>query len=181
METENAVLTEAVVHEDQLRTLINAFRLVSVSLDLKETLHGILMAVQKLIPYDAAGVFVFDPGSVSLRGFEVIGYQTELTQTASVCCGKGIIGHVLETGKGVVVSDVSRDPHYIRAREQTQSELAAPLIGSGGRAIGVINLESNLPHAYDHADLQLLEMMNDEQIRKRFFNSSFIIHHSSFR
>jgi sigma-B regulation protein RsbU (phosphoserine phosphatase) len=58
----------------------------------------------------------------------------------------------------VVVSDVSRDPDYIRAREETQSELAAPLLGSGGKAIGVINLESDLPNAYDQVDMQLLEM-----------------------
>jgi sigma-B regulation protein RsbU (phosphoserine phosphatase) len=159
METDGAVITGAMAHEDQLRTLIKAFRLVSISLDLKETLHGILKAVQKLISYDAAGIYVFDPPTKSLRGFEIIGYESALTQSASsVCCGKGIIGRVLEREKGVVVSEVSRDPDYVRAREETRSEMAAPLIGSGEKAIGVINLESDLPNAYDHTDLQMLEM-----------------------
>lgn len=156
--TSNTPTSEATVNAEQLRTLIKAFRLVSVSLDLRETLRGILRAVKKLITYDAAGIYVFDPLTKSLRGYEVIGYETDITQTEPFYAGKGIIGRVLETGKGVVVQDVTTDPYYIRAREETQSELAAPIVGSGDRIIGVINLESDLPRAYTETDLQLLKM-----------------------
>jgi sigma-B regulation protein RsbU (phosphoserine phosphatase) len=158
MDMETAVATEAVVTEDQLRPLLKAFRLVSVSLDLNETLHGVLLAARKLIDYDAAGIFLVDPSTLFLRGFEIIGYDTDFTQSQDVCCGKGVIGHVLQTGKGTIVRNVNEDPYYLRARAATQSELAAPIIGSGGQAIGVINLESDALAAYDRVDLQLLEM-----------------------
>ncbi|MBI3949433.1 MAG: SpoIIE family protein phosphatase [Acidobacteria bacterium] len=159
MKTSEAVLAQTTLHEDQLRTLIAAFRLVSVSLDQKEILGGILRAAKKLISYDAAGIFVFDPVTRTLRGHELIGYESGIIR-AEMCCSQkgGIIGRVLETGAGVVVRDVSTDPDYIRAREETQSELAAPIIGSGDVTIGVINLESDLPHAYTEIDLQLLQM-----------------------
>jgi sigma-B regulation protein RsbU (phosphoserine phosphatase) len=64
----------------------------------------------------------------------------------------------MKTGVGVVARDVWMDPDYIVARETTQSELASPVIGSGNNIIGVINLESDLSHAYNESDLQLLTM-----------------------
>lgn len=144
--------------EDKLQALIETFRLVSVSLDLGETLHGILEAVKTMIPYSAAGIFVFDPETKLLHGYEVIGYDRALFEAEPIGYGRGIVGHVMQTGRGVVVADVNRDPHYLRVRDQTRSELAAPLIGSGGAMIGVINLESDTPNAYSESDLELLSM-----------------------
>lgn len=158
MNASEVVLTPPALHEEQLRTLIKAFRLVSVSLDLNETLAGILKAVKKLIDYDAAGIFVFHSETKTLRGYEVTGYERELELTQVCCVGRGVIGRVIETGVGVVVPDVRLDPDYLCARQTTQSELAAPIIGSGNHTIGVINLESDRLHAYDESDLQLLTM-----------------------
>lgn len=153
-----AVMTETTLREDQLRALITAFRLVSVSLDQTEVLRGILKAAKKLIDYDAAAIFVFDPATKTLRGQESIGYEIDMSDPTICCSEKGIIGRVMETGVGEVVPDVSIDPDYIRARPSTQSELAAPIMGSGDRTIGVINLESDRLHAYEQLDLQLLKM-----------------------
>ncbi len=158
MEATSEIITNEHIQEDKLRTLVNAFRLVSVSLDLTETLHQILTAARELIRYDAGGIYVFDPPTGSLKGYEVIGYSHELTETEACQSGKGIIGHVLETGKGVVVPDVNQDPLYVRARYQTASELAAPLTGTGGKVIGVINLESDEPNSYSAEDLELLDL-----------------------
>jgi sigma-B regulation protein RsbU (phosphoserine phosphatase) len=141
--------------EERLRTLIHTFRLVSVSLDLGEILQGILRAVKSLIPYDAAGVFIFDPGTGLLHAYETVGYPEDF---ASIGPLHGIVGHVLQTSRGRVVPDVAVDPYYVRAREETRSELAAPLVGSGGKTIGVINLESDTPNAYSEADLELLTL-----------------------
>ncbi len=144
--------------EERLHTLIHTFRLVSVSLDLGEILQGILRAVQQLIPYDAAGVFIFDPSTGLLHGYETVGYPEDLARAGPLHCCEGIVGHVLQTSRGRVVPDVTVDPYYVRAREETRSELAAPLIGSGGKTIGVINLESDIPNAYSEADLELLTL-----------------------
>jgi serine phosphatase RsbU (regulator of sigma subunit) len=146
------------VLEDKLRALIHTFRLVSVSFDLGETLRGILGAVRTMIPYDAAGIFVFDPVTKLLHGYEVIGYDRALFEAEPLGYGRGIVGYVMQTGKGVVVPDVSRNPHYLCVRDRTRSELAAPLIGSGGAMIGVINLESDTSDAYSPGDLELLSM-----------------------
>ena len=60
-----------------------------------------------------------------------------------------------KTGEPVIVPDVRRDSRYVQAREETRSELAAPLLLEG-RTIGVFNLESNLEDAYHEGHLDLL-------------------------
>ncbi len=144
--------------EERWHTLIHTFRLVSISLDLSEILQGILRAVKQLIPYDAAGVFIFDPSTGLLHGYETVGYPESLAHAGPLHCCEGIVGHVLHTSRGRVVPDVTMDPYYIQVRAETRSELAAPLIGSGGKTIGVINLESDKPNAYNEADLELLTL-----------------------
>lgn len=158
MAVKDQIVTSSPAREDKLRTLIDAFRLVSVSLDLTETLHYILTALRVLIRYDAAGIYIFDPAKRTLKGYELVGYEPGVTETETRCVGKGIIGQVLESGEAFIVSDVDSDPNYLRARESTRSELAAPLLGTGGRVIGVINLESDTRDHYAAEDLELLTL-----------------------
>jgi sigma-B regulation protein RsbU (phosphoserine phosphatase) len=158
MEERDQKAVSSPLAEERWHTLIHTFRLVSISLDLSEILRGILHAVKQLIPYDAAGVFIFDPATGLLHGYETVGYPESFAQAGPLHCCEGIVGHVLHTSRGRVVPDVTVDPHYIRARAETRSELAAPLIGSGGKTIGVINLESDRPNAYSEADLELLTL-----------------------
>ena len=70
--------------------------------------------------------------------------------------GKGIIGHVIRTGRPVVAPDVSRDPHYVVGRMQTQSEVAVPIINNG-TVIGALNVESDRLAAFSADDARLLE------------------------
>jgi len=65
------------------------------------------------------------------------------------------MGWVAKTGKGEIVPDVSQDPRYVVAKDNTKSELAAPLM-SKRKVIGVFNLESERLNAYDEEDLLLL-------------------------
>lgn len=146
---------------NRLRTLVDAFRLVTVSLDLTETLHYILKAVRVLIQYDAAGIYVFDESVRFLRGYELIGYSPGIQETHASCVDRGIVYQVLESGEGLIVADVHTNPVYFKARESTLSEMAAPLTGTGGKVIGVINLESDLPDSYSPEDLELLRLFSN--------------------
>jgi GAF domain-containing protein/nitrogen-specific signal transduction histidine kinase len=64
----------------------------------------------------------------------------------------GVTGRALRTGETILVGDVTRDPDYLAARDETRSELAAPIILDDHR-LGVINLESTRLDAFtaDHA------------------------------
>jgi len=97
------------------------------------------------------GVMLVVPGTGLLRSHPSYrgdsGYVTPL--------GQGITGHVALTGQPARVSDVSTDPRFVAVESGTVSELCVPL-RVGDHIIGVLNLESPQPAAFDEADERLL-------------------------
>jgi len=72
---------------------------------------------------------------------------------------EGIVGLVATTGQPYRVGDVSRDPHYYPLFDDVRSELAAPLIRSGDRVVGVLNLESDAPQAFTEEDERIVSAL----------------------
>jgi sigma-B regulation protein RsbU (phosphoserine phosphatase) len=130
-------------------------KLITSSLDLKKVLSLIMDALSHVVRYDAAGIFLLDSQAQHIEEEILRGYEIDLCCTARLKVGEGVSGWVVKTGQAIIVPDVSQEPHYINARSQTNSELAAPL-KSGERVIGVFNLESDQLNAYDEHDLDLL-------------------------
>lgn len=69
---------------------------------------------------------------------------------------QGIIGKVVQTGITHCVDDVTQQPDYVELQPNILSELCVPLIADK-RVIGVINLESKVPEAFNEADERLLD------------------------
>ncbi len=67
----------------------------------------------------------------------------------------GIAGRVASTGKSVRLSDVGSDPDFVEISPDIRSELCVP-IKSGGKVIGVINIETKLGNAYTESDERLI-------------------------
>lgn len=141
-----------------VRTVIDAFRLVSVSLDLNETLNAILDALKSLIDYDAAGIYVVEPETGKLRSYIVRGYPDDVSMREPIPKGEGIVGSVVDSGKPVVISDVKADPRYAKARASTRCEMAVPITGSEGRLIGVLNLESDREGHYGAVSVEVVTL-----------------------
>ena len=68
---------------------------------------------------------------------------------------EGITGHVIKTGKPMLVPDVQKEPLYVQGDSRTHSELCVPL-KLGERVIGVINTEHNQPGFFTKDDERLL-------------------------
>lgn len=130
-------------------------KLITSSLDLKKVLSLIMDALSHVVHFDAAGIFLLDSQTQQIEEEILRGYEIDLCCTARLKVGEGVSGWVVKTGQAAIVPNVSQEPHYVNARSQTNSELAAPL-KSGERVIGVFNLESDRLNAYDEHDLDLL-------------------------
>jgi PAS domain S-box-containing protein len=76
---------------------------------------------------------------------------------------EGIIGWVAGSGEPSLVPDVSEDARYIASRSatRTRSELAVP-IKSRGRIIGVLDVESERPGAFDESDMTVLQSLANQ-------------------
>src|SRR5256884_4934778 len=156
---------------DKLRMLLDITSKISRSLDLQEVLNLVMDTLDSLIPYDAAGIFVVncaEAGSElesdepcvfeaeAVRGYDI----NELTEL-HLKLGEGIIGHVALTGEPIISPDVRNDPMYFNAREETRSEMVAPII-SNEEVIGVFDLESDDLNAYSQDDLEVLMLLSSQ-------------------
>lgn len=74
---------------------------------------------------------------------------------------KGITGRAACTQKPQRVADVLKDDDYLQINTDTRSELSVPVIVDG-KAIWIINTESNFINAYSEADEQLLSTLANQ-------------------
>lgn len=152
-EAEEKALRYDLLHQVTLR--------LGAALDLDASLKEILDSVRRLVDFDAAGVFVLEAGNRQIVEKHVRGYAAHQWDRVSLKVGEGVTGWAAKHGKSVVVPDVRKDSRYIKARQATKSQVAVPLM-SGGRLIGVLNLESDRLEAYKEEDLELLQVFTNQ-------------------
>src|ERR1044072_954215 len=146
------------VNEKTIETLVEAVRKVSVSLDLDEVLDTIFHSIKELLDYSAAVICLIDPNHHALLDSKTYGYPPRLIEDDFLASGSGIIRVVIKNGRGEIVNDVKSDTRYVKARAETRSAIAAPIIRADGQVIGVINLEADWVSGYNERDLELLTM-----------------------
>ena len=146
------------VNENTIDTLIEAVRKVSDSLDLDQVLDAVFDSLKELIDYSAGVVCVVDAKSGAVQELKARGYADGGLDEGILTSGSGIIGWVMKHGREQIVNDVKSDSRYIKARPETRSEIAAPIIRADGEVIGVINLEADWINGYDQHHLELLKM-----------------------
>ena len=152
---------------DKLRLLLDITKTISRSLNLDEVLNLVMDTLDSLIPYDAAGIYLIDEGadhsnpyifkSKVNRGYAISFALVE----PQLKMGEGFIGRVAQSGKPIISPDVGKDKQYFAAREQTRSEMVAPII-SNDKVIGVFDLESDSLNAYSEDDLSLLQLLTSQ-------------------
>jgi two-component system NtrC family sensor kinase len=67
----------------------------------------------------------------------------------------GTMGWVAAHREPRIITDVQMEPEFFRFFSDTRSEMAVPLVHQG-KTLGVLNVESPLPHAYNSEHLDLL-------------------------
>lgn len=126
-------------------------------LSLDELLRDLAALVRKVADYQLFAVLLAEPdGDLSIR--YSIGYRPEITQRMRVRPGEGITGHAAKDRRTVVVDDVRSDPRYLMAVEAVRAEIAAPLVARG-KLVGVIDLQSARPGAFDDRTRNVLELI----------------------
>lgn len=71
---------------------------------------------------------------------------------------QGLCGVVADSLETLIVADVRKDPRWLPAFWTTLSEIVVPIISeSTGRLLGVLDVESEKPDAFDEDDRDFLE------------------------
>ena len=84
----------------------------------------------------------------------------QVTEHTKIPIGYGICGSAAESGKTEIVPDVSKDRRYLACFISTRSEIVVP-IKKNGKIIGEIDIDSDIPDAFDESDVMFLEKIAD--------------------
>ena len=76
--------------------------------------------------------------------------------------GQGITGWVAFHGRPQLITDVAADPRYVSIRPEVRSEMAVPMVETGGQILGVINVDSDRLGGFSPVDLALLIRIAEE-------------------
>ncbi|MFN8587048.1 MAG: SpoIIE family protein phosphatase [Candidatus Eisenbacteria bacterium] len=135
--------------------LLDITRALASPFDLEEVIDEIFKSLRQVVDYDAAAIYLVQPGTGALEMVSEHGFPTGSERAFELQMGQGIVGWVAKTGESVIVPDVNADRRYVAARPSTRSEIATPLLFEG-RVFGVFNLESDLVDAYHEGHLEML-------------------------
>jgi signal transduction histidine kinase len=149
----------------ELEELRRMDHLLSARADPQEVLEAILRIALELTGARFGTLRLVDRGRQRLVLGAVIGRpllpnvapELDLDETS-------IVGWVAVHGRSLRIDDLHTSPWASIYRpwlagQEIRAELAVPLIGAGGEAEGVLNLESPEPGAFTEADQRLLEML----------------------
>lgn len=65
---------------------------------------------------------------------------------------RGVCGAAARTGEVQIVADVDAFPGHIACASSTRSEIVLPVFGKDDRLIGVLDIDSDRPDAFDRED-----------------------------
>lgn len=83
-------------------------------------------------------------------------YRGRPTEHTRIQVGTGVCGRAARVKKTVTVDDVNADPDYIACSLETRSEIVVPIM-RGERALGEIDIDSDVPAAFTDDDKRFLE------------------------
>ena len=151
----------------KLEALTEASEVVNSTLDLTKLLKLVMELAANTLNAEASSIFRIDEKTRELYFDVVTGAAGEAVKQIRVPMGEGIVGACAQSGKPILVRDVSKDPRFFKKADkksgfQTRSIIAVPL-KVRGKLIGVCQvLNKRGGGEFNHADMDLLEALANQ-------------------
>jgi len=111
------------------------------------------------------GILLLDEQSHTLSYRVHQGLSDKYLEEVYLSLGKGIAGEVAESGKSILLEDISTDPHVANPdlirTEGLRAFISVPLRAKD-KVLGVINIASRTPHRFTKNDMNLLYSIGDQ-------------------
>jgi len=104
--------------------------------------------------YDWVGFYLVAPGRG--RTLRLGPFSGAPTEHVEIGFGRGICGQAADTGRTLVVADVSAEENYLACSPDVRSEDVVPVWHSGG-LVGELDIDSHEPEAFCNRDRAFLE------------------------
>jgi len=102
--------------------------------------------------YTWVGIYLMDSEDELVLG----PYLGKPSPHTRIKINSGICGAAAREKDTIIVPDVNADPRYLACSIETNSEIVVPIMRDG-KVFGEIDIDSDLPDAFDDSDRELLE------------------------
>ena len=106
--------------------------------------------------YNWVGIYVVKDKNLILGPWK----GPHATEHTNIPIGKGICGSAAKSGRTELIDDVSKDKRYLSCFISTRSEIVVP-IKRNNKTIGEIDIDSDIPSAFNKYDSEFLEKVAD--------------------
>jgi L-methionine (R)-S-oxide reductase len=107
------------------------------------------MLAQTFDHYFWTGFYLVDPDKPDEL---VVGPYQGTLGCLRIPFGRGVCGTAAAERRAVIVPDVEAFPGHIACDSRSRSEIVVPVFGPGGRLLGVFDVDSTEPAAFDDTD-----------------------------
>lgn len=133
---------------DDVRFFIELGKPLAKARTVKETLNIVMFQVGEIFEPENWSLLLKDSQKDEMVFSLVVGSQKSQLQGMRLPMNQGIVGHIMQTGKSVIVEDVSKSEQFTGMVDQaigfqTQSIIGVPL-KTGDKILGVIELINKL-------------------------------------
>ena len=154
---------KANVRAVQLQAIQQVSERITAILDLDLLLPAVVRLIHEHFGFHPVHIFTLTPNDprIYFRASTATGEQLDQVRALSLMLGQGLVGSAVLRGAPILVSDVQREPRYIRDDQHTRSELAVPL-RVGEQVVGILDVQSDAIDAFDADDLFVLHTLADQ-------------------
>lgn len=145
--------------KEQFTKLLEISRILNSSLNLDEVLEKIITLTTGLIDAEAGSLILIDEPAQRLFFKTATGAKAREVSRFSLKIGEGIAGCVAQTGRPMLINDVTKDPHFQKEISETinfptKSILCVPL-KLHGKIVGVIEILNKINAQFAEIDTAL--------------------------
>ena len=126
--------------QSELETLYQVSKVLSHSLNFKQTLDGVLNALHEGMALERGMVSLIDAASGELQVSLVYGVSDTVTEEVSYLPGEGVVGTILKTGNSIVVECIMDEPRFLSRMGiyNPQGAFVGVPIRVGQKVVGVL-------------------------------------------
>jgi GAF domain-containing protein len=149
---------------EQFKVISEVGRQMTSILAVDELLVQMATVIQEAFNYHQVGFGLIEGDEVVAKAGAGPLWDHLQVQPARLKVGEeGIVGWVAATGQPLLVPDVSQEPrfYFLPQASETKSELAVPL-RTKDAVIGALDVQSDLPNAFDEYDLVVLQSLANQ-------------------
>ncbi len=146
----------------QLRLINDVSRQITAMQPLSSLFRQIVTLIHDAFGYYAVSIFIVDDSGQSVR-LKASSHREFERAELVLALGQGLVGWSAQNRQTSIVPDVAADDRFMTTASlpDTRSEIVVPLLFQE-RVLGVLDVQSNRPDAFDEDDRYMLETLGGQ-------------------